>query len=397
MRLLRPALQPRLARRPRAARAWLPLLAAVTALLPQLACSRAAGRPAPPGSPPVRVVVATVSREPYAVEWHGIGTVEALATIAVRARVGGELQAVHFSDGEEVRAGAPLLTIDPRPYRAALAEAQSRMARDQAMAADAQANVARYAELVGKEYVTRAQYDSIVANAEALSATVAADQAAVESARLELAYCTIASPIAGKTGALLVQRGNLVKANDVPLLSIAQMDPIQVGFALPQQYLSQVRHGGLAVAVQPTEDAGVPVGGTLVFIDNRVNSTTGTLQLKATFPNLDRRLWPGQFVNVTLRLSTVENAVVAPVQAVQTGQHGDFAFVVRDDGTAEMRPLEVTRVDGGRALVAGGLEAGERVVVEGHLRLVPGAKVEIVAPAEQSAPEAGAPAAPGAS
>ena len=397
MRLLRPAFQSRRGRRPRAGREWLLPLAAAICLLPSVGCSRAGGKPAQQGPPPVRVVVAPVSREPFAVEWHGVGTVESLGTVAVRARVGGELQAVHFTEGEEVRQGAPLLTIDSRPYRAALLEAQSRVARDQAMAADAQATVARYADLVGKEYVTRAQFDSIVANAEALSATVAADQAAVESARLDLAYCSIASPIAGRTGALLVQRGNLVKANDVPLLTIAQMDPIRVGLALPQQYLSQVQQGGLSVTVQPTEGTGEPIAGTLTFVDNQVDPTTGTIQLKATFANLDRRLWPGQFVNATIRLSTVEDALVVPTQAVQTGQNGDFAFVVRDDGTAEMRPLEVTRLDGGRALIARGVEAGERVVVEGHLRLGPGAKVEIVAPAAEGDPETGAPAAPGTS
>ncbi len=357
-----------------ATRARLAALAAT--LLPLAACS-GTGAPDTPSTPPVPVRVATVAREPYAIEWHGIGTVESLNTVAVRAQVGGVLERVRFVEGEEVAQGAPLLEIDARPLRAALGETESRLARDQALARDAQANVQRYADLVAKDYVTRSQYDSIVANAEALRATVAADEAAIESTRLELAYASIRAPIAGRTGALLVQRGNVVKANDVPLLVLSQMAPIRVTFALPEQYLQQVRPGGLEVLVAPAEGGGQPISGKLTFVDNAVSASTGTIQAKATFDNLDRALWPGQYVSVTVRLSTLANALVVPAQAVQTGQNGDFAFVVKPDQTVEMRPLKIHRIDGDRALVDTGLEAGEQVVVEGQLRLVPGGKVEV--------------------
>lgn len=349
---------------------------------------------APPAAPPaLPVTVAEVSREAMPVRWQGIGTVQSMATVSVLSQVGGEITAVHFTEGADVRAGQPLFTIDPRPYQAALKEAEARLARDRALADNARQDVERYADLVARDYVTREQYDSIRANAASLTAAAAADEAAVESARLDLAYCTISSPINGRTGSLLIHRGNVVKANDKPLLVIHQVEPIEVAFALPQQYLDEVRRraagGELEAEVAPPGAGGDPRRGDLAFLDNAVDPGTGTVQLKATFPNHDRALWPGQLVDVTLTLAVETDAVVAPAPAVQTGQKGDYVFVVGPDMTVELRPVTVSRTMDGKAVVAKGLEPGERVVTDGQLRLAPGARVE-VKPGAAAAEEEGA-------
>jgi multidrug efflux system membrane fusion protein len=343
-------------------------------------------------APPVEAVpvrVGTVEQKAVPIELRNVGTVQAYNTVAVRALVNGEILQVHFREGQDVRKGDPLFTIDPRPYQAALAQAEAALARDRAQLENAQADVGRYADLVKKDYVTQQQNDSVKANAAAYAATVRADEAAVDKAKLDLAYCSIRSPLDGRTGVVMVQAGNVVKANDAALVTINQVAPVYVAVAVPERDLREIRErqarGGLAV------DARDPVGGRsiavgqLTFIDNTVDRTTGTITLKATFANADRVLWPGEFVNAVITLSTEAAAVVAPPGAVQTGQTGSYVYVVKADDTADSRPVTVGRlIPGGAAVIANGLTAGERVVTDGQLRLRPGSKVEILA-AEKSA------------
>ncbi|MGE5125221.1 MAG: efflux RND transporter periplasmic adaptor subunit [Betaproteobacteria bacterium] len=336
----------------------------------------------PPPAVPVRAALTT--REDVPFEWRGVGTVEAINTVSVKAQVGGELVRVHFREGDEVRKGDPLFTLDERPFQAALREAQAQLERDRALAENAAADARRYTELVAKDSVTRSDADERTSRAASQKATVQADEAAVERARLNLQYCRITAPMSGRTGSLMVKVGNIVKANDdKPMVVIQQIEPILVAFALPQQHLGQVRQR-MQQAVMPAEasapdDKTPPHAGRLVFIDNAVDTATGTIALKAEFPNQDRALWPGEFVNVALTLGVDQGAVVAPSQAVQSSQAGDFVFVIKDDQTVDMRPVTVERTAGERAVIAKGLEPGERVVVDGQLRLAPGTRVEVLA------------------
>jgi multidrug efflux system membrane fusion protein len=339
----------------------------------------------PPGLP---VVVDTVTREDVPVEWSGVGTVEAIQSVAVRAQVSAALVGVHFKEGQDVKKGDLLFTLDERPFEAALRASEAQLQRDRALLASAQADAKRYRELVSKEYVTRSDADTKQAQAEALAATVAADEAGVASARVNLQYCRIVAPLAGRTGSLLVKQGNVVKANDEPLVSIQQMEPIRAGFVLPQSLLGELRARAaastLTAAAKAPEDPGPAHDGALTFIDNAVDASTGTIAAKAEFANRDRALWPGQFVNVRLVLDTDRDAVVAPSQAVQSGQSGDYVFLLKDDQTVEMRPVTVRRAAGDKTLIDKGLAPGDKVVVEGQLRLQPGAHVE-VQPASKTA------------
>ncbi len=359
----------------------LPLLAA--------GCSGGGGKAdGPPGDKAkpgaqaaVPVVVSTVARKTVPVQVEAVGKVEPLSTVAVLARVGGELTSVHFTEGQEVQKGQVLFTIDPRPYQAALAQARAAVARDKAVAANSASDLKRYGDLVQKEYVTREQYDRIAAETASAGATVQADEAAVEAARLQLEYCTIRAPLSGRTGSLLVHQGNLVKANDAqPLVVINQIRPIYVSFSVPQAQLPEIeryRAGGhLAVEAVPSEGGGAPQQGTLSFIDNQIDRATGTILLKATFPNDSRALWPGQFTKVRLTLAQQADAVVVPTQAVQTGQQGQYVYVVRPDQTVESRVVQVSRTVGGDTVVSAGLTPGETVVTDGQLRLAPGVKVK---------------------
>lgn len=349
------------------------------------ACSGDKGSPAA-AQPKTRqeavpVTVGTVVRKTVPVEIEAVGKVEALSTVEVLARVGGQLTGVHFTEGQEIVRGQLLFTIDPRPYQAAVAQAEAALARDRALAANSAADLRRYGDLVQKEYVTREQYDQIAANSASLNATVNADRAAVEAARLQLGYCQIRAPISGRTGSLLVHQGNLVKANDTqPLVVIHQIQPIYVSFAVPEGNLPEINRyrsaGRLAVEALPRDGGtGVVEQGALSFVDNQIDQNTGTILLKATFPNDRRSLWPGQFTKVRLILARQE-AVVVPAQAVQTGQQGQFVFVVKADQTVESRPVQVARTVGGDAVVTAGLAPGETVVTDGQLRLAPGVKVK---------------------
>lgn len=337
------------------------------------------------GDPPeaAPVVVASVARQDVPVEVRAIGHVEPYATVAIKALVGGQVTRVGFREGEDVRRGDLLFQIDPRPYQAALARARGELERDRAIARNAEEDVKRYSELVEKDYVTRQQYDATRAAAAAALATAKAGEAAVETAKLQLAYCTVTAPVSGRTGSVLVNAGNVVKGNDdKPLVVLNQIQPVYVSFSVPESSLAQIRERlapgeALKVAAFPSGDPSRTQWGQLSFVDNTVDTGTGTILLKGTFPNPNEELWPGEYVDVVVTLSTDASAIVVPSQAVQTGQAGQYVWVVKADLTVESRPVTVARTKGPIAVVAKGLQAGERVVTDGQLRLAPGAKVEI--------------------
>jgi len=327
------------------------------------------------------VTVSTAVQKDMPVVLKAIGTVEPYNTVEVRARVAGEITRIAFKEGQDVAQQDLLFTLDPRFYQAALAGALADLARDKARLKSAREDVRRYAELVAKDYVTSQAYDQMVANADALAATVAADEAAVQSARVNLDYCTVRAPLAGRTGNLFVKLGNVIKANEQTVFTINQIMPIYVSFAVPEEYLTEIRRyaagGILAVEATFRNQNEHKFSGELAFINNMVDGSTGTILLKASFPNSDKALWPGQFVNVSLKLATSRSAVVVPSQAVQRGQQGAYVFVVKPDLTVESRSIEPGQELDGEMVIRKGLEAGQQVVTDGHLRLFPGARVTV--------------------
>lgn len=390
-------------------------------------------RSAPP------VAVATVERKTVPLQIQAIGTVEAYTVVSVRAQVGGEIFRVHVKEGQDVRKGDLLFTIDPRVLEAGLAQAQANLAkdrgqvqqaravlerdiarvaqtraalaRDEAQLRNADVSVKRYADLIKRELISQEQYDQIRTTAESLAASVNADQAdvrgaedtvradeaaiktaeqvvradeaTVESARVQLSYTTIRSPVDGRTGVIMLHEGNVVRAggtSDSTLLVINQVRPIYVSFTVPQQQLPAIKR---YMAAAPLEVSVVPAGeprpvtGVVTFIDNAVDATTGTIRLKATFTNVEGRLWPGQFANVALTLATEPDAVVVPSAAIQSGQQGTYVFVVKPDSTVDLKPVVAARTQGNETVIAKGLEGGERVVTDGQPRLTPGIKVEV--------------------
>jgi len=333
--------------------------------------------------PLVPVKVATAIQKAVPVQLQAVGTVEAYATVSIKSRVDGQLMAIHFREGQDVKKGDLLFTIDPRPFEVALKEAQARLERDMALADKADMDARRYAELVAKNFVSSDKYEQFRANSEALRASVDADRAVVDRAKLQLEYCFIKAPMAGRTGRLLVDDGTQIKANDDKggMVDIAQIMPIYVGFAVPQQYLPQIKThmagGQLKVEAIIPDSRERPETGTLSFLDNKVNSQTGTVLLKGSFANTQRYLWPGQFVTMTLTLTTRNDAVVIPSIAIQVGQEGQFVFVVKPDMTVESRPVVAGMSIGEDVVIDKGLAAGENVVTEGQLRLIPGAKVQV--------------------
>jgi membrane fusion protein, multidrug efflux system len=411
---------------------WLALV-----LLTATGCSEQSGaqsRPAPAPAVPVGTAMAEDRMVP--VQVATVGTVQAYTTVGVKSQVAGQIQQVHFKEGQDVKRGDLLFTIDPRPLEAALRQAEANVAKDRAQVrqmeaalaqrraevAQMQANLERdlaqmetakvqeqrYASLVQKELVAREQYDQVRTAMASLQATVQADraavenaqastqaaeamvdnaraviqsdEAAVETARLQLAYTTIRAPMDGRTGNMLVQAGNVLKNNeDNPLVVIAQIRPIYISFAVPQQYLAAIKKyradGTLKVEAIPDPSL-PPVAGAVTFMNNTVDPTTGTIQLKATFANSDNSLWPGQYLDVAMTLTTAR-AVVVPTQAVQPGQQGPFVFVVKPDSTVESRPVKIGRRLARESVIEQGLKGGERVVTDGQLRLVPGSRVEV--------------------
>lgn len=335
----------------------------------------------PEGPPAIPVTVATVMQQSVPVRIQSIGNVEAFATVAVKARVDGQLVEVGFKEGQEVRQGSVLFRIDPRPYEAALRQAEATHLRDMAQRDQARSQERRYLELLEKNFVSKEAYAQIRTNAETAEAVAQASKAALDSAKLNLEYCTIRSPIDGYPGKIQIQKGNLVKANDTnSLVIVNQVHPIYVSFSVPEQQLRSVRSyksaGPLTVEAAAPDDV-KKVTGTLSFVDNAVDASTGTIKLRGQFQNKDNALWPGQFVNVSVRLYDQKGALVVPTQAVQTGPAGQFVFVVKADKTAEVRKIAVERTDGDSAIIASGLKAGEQVVTQGQLRITPGAKVSV--------------------
>src|SRR5512143_52087 len=343
------------------------------------ACSNSKAKQAPQRVVPVKIGDVTEQNVP--VQIKAIGNVEAYNTGWVKDLVGGEVIEVHFKEGQDVKQGDLLFQIDPRPYDAALKQAEAQLARDIAQAKNAEEQAKRYEILVQKDYVSRDQYDQFRATADAAAALVDADKANVENSRLQLAYCTIKSPIDGRVGSVLINKGNVIKANDLVMVTINKIAPIYVTFSVPEQNLADIKkysaEGSLRVEVLILGDEKRPVQGVLTFINNSVDTSTGTIQLKGTFENRDRRLWPGQFVNVILTLKTERNAVVLPSASLQAGQQGQYVFVVKPDFTVESRPVSVARSSGEFVMIGSGISAGEKVVVDGQLNLIPGARVEV--------------------
>jgi multidrug efflux system membrane fusion protein len=337
----------------------------------------------------VPVTVGDVVQRTVPVQLQAIGNVEPYATVSVNAQVEGELTSVHFKEGQEMKEGDLLFTIDSRSCDAQLKEAEANLAKDKAKLENAQKQVERYASVVGQGYVAEEQYDQVVADAAALQSTVKADEAAVEKANLALSYCTIKSPINGVTGSLGVNRGNIIKAidKDRPLVVINQIRPIYVAFAIAERYLPEVKkymaEGKLEVTAGVPGDKSKWARGELTFVQNKVDKDTGTIQLKATFANEDRALWPGQFVSVLLTLTSDSGAIVVPSQAIQNGQQGEYVFVVKPDMTVEHRNVDVERTIGDESVVRNGVSPGEKVVTDGQLRLASGSLVKIVNAATQ--------------
>jgi multidrug efflux system membrane fusion protein len=348
-----------------------------------MACSKK--DPPPPQRVPVTVAAAERRSMPF--ELSATGTVEPLQTVSVQAQVVGTLRRIDFKEGDEVKQGQLLFEVDPRPYRAALDQAVATLNRDSAQATNAAQDEARYKTLAEKQYVTAQQYEQVRTTAAAARATLAGSQAAVDQARLNLQYATIRAPISGRTGSLMIREGNLVRTTGTQaLVTINQIRPILVRFAVPASNLPLIQeHLGKEVVVRADVGGGEnPSEGTLSFVDNAVDTATGTILLKGRFPNDDGALWPGAFVNVRLQLYVEPDALVVPASAVVAGQQGSFVYVIQKDSTAATKPVTVSRTTGDYAIVNGDVQPGDRVVTDGQLRLRQGAKVQIKAEADTS-------------
>ncbi len=342
--------------------------------------SRGAGRSR--GGEAVPVVVATAVQKSVPTQIRAVGNVEAYTTVSIKSQVTGVIYKIHFKEGDEVKKDQLLFTIDPRPFEAAVKQAEANLSRDNAQLVNSREQVKRYAELVDKQYVSREQYDQIRTNADAAQAVVEADRAAVDNAKVQLSYCYIYSPVSGRVGSFLINEGNLVRVNDgAPLVVINQISPIFVSFAVPEQYLTALkRHmasGKLLIDASFAADEGRPEQGRLEFIDNAVDRSTGTVRLKGVFSNGERRLWPGQFVNAALTLTTQGDAVVIPSESIQVGPEGQQVFVVTGDKRVEQRLVTVGQTQQGESVITKGLAAGEMVVREGQFLLGPDARVDI--------------------
>jgi multidrug efflux system membrane fusion protein len=364
------------------------------------------------------VEVAAVVQKTVPVQLRAIGNVQTYSTVSVKSRIAGQLMRAYFKEGQDVRKGELLFTIDPRPFEAALEQAEANLERDMAQVIQAEAHIQkdmaeeknarieadRYKLLLEKGVVAKEQYDNFRTNSEALEATVledraakanaeavvVADRAAVKNAKLQLSYCSIFSPMDGRTGSLVVQEGNMIKDNDTTMVVINQVTPIYVTFSVPEQYLAEIKkymvEGKLKVDALIPNDERRPEKGIISFVDNAVDTTTGTIRLKGTFSNKEKRLWPGQFVRVVLTLTEEPNAIMVPSQAIQTGQEGQYVFVVKSDLTVESRPIVSGLTLDNETVIQKGLNPGENVVTDGQLHLYPGARVEIKASTPAASP-----------
>ncbi len=336
----------------------------------------------PPGFPPATVLAARTVQKDMPLAIPAIGTVEAQKSINIYSRVNGQLLQIHFREGQDVRRCQLLFTIDPAAYREKLHQAEAKLARDIAQLKFNDEEAKRYAFLLGKGAVSKSEADKYLTEAALYSANVKSDRAEVEDARLSLAYCSITAPFDGRTSTYGVHLGSIVRPNDTSLTTLNQITPVYVRFSVAEKYLLDihryVKSGSVTVKVSPTKNftREIPAG-KLVFIDNAIDTNTGMITLKAEFANVDKSLWPGQFVNVSLHLTMQPGAVVAPLRAVQQGDKGQFVFVVKPDMTADIRPVVVDRAMGEEVVIARGLSAGETVITDGHLKVRPGEKVEI--------------------
>ena len=352
-------------------------MAAATALL-------ACGKTAPPPTPAVPVTVgkAELRTVPYVLQANG--TVEPMQTVAIQPQVGGIITKILFKEGDDVKEGQPLFEIDPRTYQATLDQAEAVLERDRAQLASANSDVSRYSALVDKNYVTSQQMEQVKTTAAMLKATLASDQAAAQQARLNYQYATIRSPISGRAGSLQVRSGYLAKVPaTAPLVTINQIHPILVRFAVPAASLQRIRQyatATLPVSAHPVNSPGASSAGTLSFVDNAIDTTTGTILLKGTFENKDGALWPGEFVTTSLQLFQQQNAIVVPTQAVVEGQNGNYVFVINADSTATQREITIDRAAGDVTIISQGVKPGEQVVTDGQLRLTTGTKVQIKPP-----------------
>lgn len=356
-------------------------------------CAKKAEKPK--GRPPAPVMVAPATAQNVPVLLKAIGTMEASESVAIRTQLSGELTKVAFREGQDVQKGALLFQLDPRSYQAALVKAEASLSRNKIILNNARKDYERYSQLVKDGIVTQEQAEGYRTKAESAEADVVADKAAVESARTQLSYCTITAPISGRLGALAVDRGNVVKANDVVLVTINKLIPINTSFSITEKELTTVRRqmaaGRISVTAEVPGTPGVKETGYLTFVDNSIDAATGTIRIKASFDNGKKLLWPGQYVNLSIALAVLNNAVVVPSQAIQTGQKGQFVFVITKDGTAEIRPVTVGPVSQNVTVIEKGLQAGEQVVVDGQMRVIPGSKVEIRQPEKPGGAKPGMP------
>jgi multidrug efflux system membrane fusion protein len=327
----------------------------------------------------VPVVTAQAARKTMPAKLQAIGNVEPRTSVAVKSRIDGQIVAVRFRDGQDVDKDQLLFELDPRALDAQAKQLEATVQKDKVLLTNAQARERRFADLLEKNFISQDAYTQVKTEMEADQATLQADAAALENARVQLSYTRILSPISGRAGRVMIQVGNVVKANDMPLVTVNEIAPVYVSFAVPERYLSEIRgfmaSGKLPVQAVLQDAPGAVATGELTFVDNAVDQQTGTIRLRATFPNHDRALWPGQFVSVTLVLRQQRDAIVIPTQALQNGPHGQYVYVVKPDMSAEMRSVTVDRTDGSEAIIANGVQDGETVVTSGQIRVTPGAKV----------------------
>ncbi len=361
---------------------FLVLLLAVLGLLVWLTVARLNTRKSPPPTPPVPVLATQVRRQDVPVYAQGVGTVQAFKTVTVRAQVSGQLLKVPFVEGQEVKRGDLLALIDPTTYRAAYHEAVAKKAQDEAVLANARRDLARYEELAKTNYTSRQQADTQRASVAQTRALILADQAAVENAKAMLDYCTITAPVDGRTGIRQVDEGNLVSPSDTTgIVVVTQTRPIAVIFTLPQQQLTQItaatQAGPVPVTALAGDNATVLDQGMLAVVDNQIDQATGTLKLKATFPNASEQLWPGAFVNVRLRLATLRQALVVPSAAVQQGSSGPYVFVIKPNATVTQRRVSLIQADDVQAVIGQGVAAGEQIVASGFVQLKEGSRITL--------------------
>ena len=363
---------------------------AVLAVLGALASGCAKQQAAPQPRAAIPVLVGTVKLKAMPVQLIAVGHVEAYSTVSIEAQVPGQLLAVHFKEGDFVHKGQLLITLDPRPYEAALAQAKAALARDKATAANNRVQADRYAKLLAEGIVPASQVEAVTSAADASEAVLNADEASIKTAQLNLEYCTIYSPIDGRTGALMIKPGNLVKVADVPIVVINQVNPIFVNFGIPQQFWPDIKKymalGTLRVKATVPKDTSPAEDGNVAFVDNAVDAATGNIHLRAAFTNSQNRLWPGLYVNILLTLSEQAGATVVPAQAVLLGDKGSFVYVVTSEKKVVPRAVVAARTVQGETVIETGLQPGETVVTDGQARLEPNARVEIKSSIGDAAP-----------